>query len=128
MTGLDLRAVLPALRVPTLVIHAIDDVVPVQLGRYLADCIPGAKMLEVPGSDHAPWLYEGDVTVDTIEEFLTGSQHRAQTQRALRTILFTDIVGSTERAAAMGDERWHALLDRHDDVTRTTVEFTAARS
>jgi pimeloyl-ACP methyl ester carboxylesterase len=123
MTGLDLRAVLPTLRVPTLVIHATDDVVPVQLGRYLADCIPGARMLEVPGSDHAPWLYEGDLTVDTIEEFLTGSQPRIQTQRALRTILFTDIVGSTERAAAMGDERWHALLDRHDDVTRSTVEL-----
>ncbi len=123
MTGLDLRSVLPTLRVPTLVIHAIDDVVPVQLGRYLADHIPEAKMLEVPGSDHAPWLYEGDVTVDAIEEFLTGSQHRAQAQRALRTILFTDIVGSTERAAAMGDERWHALLDRHDDVTRTTVDL-----
>ena len=125
MTGLDLRAVLPTLRVPTLVIHATDDVVPVQLGRYLADCIPGAKMLEVPGHDHAPWLYEGDLTVDTIEEFLTGSQHRTQTQRALRTILFTDIVGSTERAAAMGDERWHALLDRHDEVTRSTVELYA---
>ena len=121
LTGLDLRSVLPTIRVPTLVIHAIDDIVPVQFGRYLADHIPGAQMLEVPGHDHPPWLYEGDVTVNTIEEFLTGSQARAQAQRALRTILFTDIVGSTERAAAIGDERWHALVERHDELTRDTV-------
>ena len=122
LTGLDLRSVLPTLRVPTLVIHAIDDIVPVQFGRYLADHIPRARMLEVPGKDHAPWMYEGDVTIDSIEKFLTGSQPRAPAQRALRTILFTDIVGSTERAAAMGDERWHAMLDRHDALTRDTVE------
>jgi class 3 adenylate cyclase len=122
LVGLDLRSVLPTIGVPTLVIHAIDDVVPVQFGRYLADHVPGARMLEVPGRDHAPWLYEGDVTVTSIEEFLTGSQPRVQAQRALRTILFTDIVGSTERAAAVGDERWHALLDRHDELTRDTVE------
>ena len=127
LTGLDLRSVLPTIRVPTMVIHATDDIVPVQFGRYLADHIPGARMLEVPGHDHAPWLYEGDVTIDTIEEFLTGSQPRAQAQRALRTILFTDIVGSTERAAAIGDERWHALLERHDEVTRDTVEQFGGR-
>ena len=122
LTGLDLRDVLPTIAVPTLVIHATDDIVPLQFGRYLADHIPGARLLEVPGRDHAPWLYEGDVTIDTVEEFLTGSHTRDSAERALRTILFTDIVGSTERAAAMGDERWHAVLDRHDEVTRDTVE------
>ena len=121
LTGLDLRGVLPTLRVPTLVIHAVDDIVPVQWGRYVAEHIPGATMLEVAGRDHAPWLYEGDAAIDAIERFLTGSHPRASTQRALRTILFTDIVGSTERAAAMGDERWHAVLDRHDEVTRDAV-------
>ena len=122
LSGMDLRAVLPTIRVPTLVIHATDDIVPIQFGRYLADHIPGSRMLEVPGRDHAPWLYEGDVTISTIEEFLTGAHPRAQAQRALRTVLFTDIVGSTERAAAMGDERWHAHLDRYDELTRDTVE------
>ena len=122
LTGLDLRAILPTTRVPTLVIHAKDDIQPVQFGRYLADHIPGARMLEVPGHDHAPWLYEGDDTLQAIEEFLTGSHPRPQLQRALRTILFTDIVGSTERAAAMGDERWHALLDRHEEVARDTTK------
>jgi class 3 adenylate cyclase len=127
LTGLDLRSVLPTLRTPTLVVHAIDDLVPVQFGRHLADHIPGARMLEVPGRDHPPWLYEGDLTVTAIEEFLTGSHARAQGQRALRTILFTDIVGSTRRAAEMGDERWHALLDRHDQLTRGTVEHHGGR-
>ncbi|MGI9085858.1 MAG: adenylate/guanylate cyclase domain-containing protein [Aeromicrobium sp.] len=125
-SSLDVRSVLPTLRLPTLVVHATDDIVPVQFGRYLADHIPGARMLEFPGHDHVPWLSATGVT-HAIEEFLTGAKPRAQTQRALRTILFTDIVGSTERATAMGDERWHALLDRYDEVTRATVESTGGR-
>jgi class 3 adenylate cyclase len=122
LTSLDLRSVLPTLSVPTLVLHADDEIVPAQFGRYLADHIPGATMLVVAGRDHAPWLYEGDAAINAIEQFLTGSHTRVQAHRALRTILFTDIAGSTERAAAMGDERWHALLDRHDELTRETVE------
>ena len=122
LSGLDVRSVLPVLNVPTLVVHATGDIVPVQLGRYLADHIPGARLLEVAGDDHAPWLTQPDVTLNAIEEFLTGVHAHQASRRALRTLLFTDIVGSTNRAAAVGDERWHALLQRYDEITRETVE------
>src|SRR5689334_14999987 len=104
---------------PTLVIHAREDpVVPVQCGRYLADHIPGAQYLEVDGADHAPWLTEPGRITAGVEEFLTGT-HAAppQSHRALRTVLFTDMVASTERAAATGDERWRAVLQRFDEIT-----------
>lgn len=122
LSGMDVRSVLPVLDVPTLVIHATGDIVPVQLGRYLADHIPGARMVEVAGNDHAPWLTQPDVTIDAIEEFLTGAHAHQPSRRALRTLLFIDIVGSTDRAAAVGDDRWHALLQRYDEIARETVE------
>jgi len=122
LTGLDVRAILPVLDVPTLVVHATGDIAPVQFGRYLADHIPGARMVEVAGNDHAPWLTEPDVTIAAIEKFLTGAQGHQSGRRALRTLLFTDIVGSTDRAAVVGDERWHALLQRYDDMAREIVE------
>ena len=122
LSGMDVRAVLPVLDVPTLVVHATDDIVPVQAGRYVADHIPGARLLEVAGRDHAPWLTEPEVVVATIEEFLTGAHAHQSGRRALRTLLFTDIVGSTDRAATIGDDRWHALLQRFDEVARDTVE------
>ena len=110
---IDVRPILPTISAPTLVIHARDDVVPVQGGRYIADHIPGARLLEVDGSDHVPWLTDPDRILTEIEEFLTGS-HAApsQSHRALRTVLFTDIVASTQHAAATGDERWRAVLQR----------------
>lgn len=122
LMGLDVRSILPVLDVPTLVVHATGDIAPVQFGRYLADHIPGARMVEVAGNDHAPWLTEPDVTIAAIEEFLTGAHGHQTSRRALRTLLFTDIVGSTDRAAAVGDERWHALLTRFDEIARETVE------
>jgi pimeloyl-ACP methyl ester carboxylesterase len=122
LSGMDVRAILPVLNVPTLIVHATDDIVPVQLGRYLADHIPGARILEVAGHDHAPWLTQPEVTLAAIEEFLTGAHAHQPSHRALRTLLFTDIVGSTDRAAAVGDDRWHALLDRFDKIARETVE------
>jgi class 3 adenylate cyclase len=90
----------------------------VQFGRYLADHIPGARLLEVDGTDHAPWLSDPDRILTGIEEFLTGG-HTApsQSHRALRTVLFTDVVASTQRAAAAGDERWRAVLHRFGEVT-----------
>src|SRR5207245_3631 len=115
------RAVLPVISVPTLVIHAKGDLVPVQEGRYIADHVPGARLLEVEGDDHAPWLTEPDLTMSTVEEFLTGTHASTHTRRALRTVLFTDLVASTERAAAMGDQRWHALIDRFDELSRSAV-------
>ena len=115
---IDVRAILPTLSAPTLVIHARDDLVPVQNSRYLADHIPGARYLEVDGADHAPWFTEPDTILTEIEEFLTGS-HAAppQSHRALRTVLFTDIVASTQHAAATGDERWRAVLHRFGEIT-----------
>jgi pimeloyl-ACP methyl ester carboxylesterase len=115
---IDVRAILPTLTAPTLVIHARDDTMPVQFGRYLADHIPGARYLEVDGADHAPWFTEPDTILTEIEEFLTGS-HAAppQSHRALRTVLFTDIVASTQHAAATGDERWRAVLHRFGEIT-----------
>ncbi|HEX4821547.1 MAG TPA: adenylate/guanylate cyclase domain-containing protein [Acidimicrobiales bacterium] len=118
---LDVRDILPAINVPTLVIHAKDEAIPVECGRYLAARIPGAQLLEVQGADHAPWLTEPDVVLSSVEEFLTGTHTSAPVRRALRTVLFTDMVSSTQRAAAMGDDRWHALLDRFDSVTRSTI-------
>jgi pimeloyl-ACP methyl ester carboxylesterase/class 3 adenylate cyclase len=116
---IDVRPILPTLTVPTLVIHAREDpAVPVQGGRYLADHIPGARYLEVEGVDHAPFLTDPDKILTEIEEFLTGSHAApAQTHRALRTVLFTDIVASTAHAAATGDERWRAVLQRFLEIT-----------
>src|SRR6516164_246030 len=94
---MDIRPILPTITAPTLVIHARGDVIPVQGGRYLADHIPGARWLEVDGADHVPWFTEPDKILTGIEEFLTGS-HAApsQSHRALRTVLFTDIVAPTQ--------------------------------
>jgi pimeloyl-ACP methyl ester carboxylesterase len=122
LAGLDVRSVLPVLNVPTLVVHATNDPVPLQMGRYLADHIPGARFVEVAGNDHAPWLTQPEVTIAAVEEFLTGTHAHQPGRRALRTLLFTDIVGSTDRAAVVGDERWHALLERYDEIARGTVE------
>ena len=115
---IDVRPILPTIAAPTLVIHAREDPIPVQGGRYLAEHIPGARLLEVDGADHAPWFSEPDRILTGIEEFLTGS-HAApsQSHRALRTVLFTDMVASTQHAAAAGDERWRAVLHRFGDIT-----------
>ena len=115
---IDVRSILPAITAPTLVIHARQDPMPVQGGRYLADHIPGARMLEVDGTDHAPWFSDPDRITTEIEEFLTGS-HAAppQSHRALRAVLFTDMVASTQHAAATGDERWRAVLHRFGQIT-----------
>ena len=125
----DVRPILPTITAPTLVIHAREDpAVPVQGGRYLADHIPGARYLEVEGVDHAPFLTEPDKILTGIEEFLTGS-HAApsQSHRALRTVLFTDIVASTQHAAATGDERWRAVLHRFGEITADLTQHSAAR-
>jgi pimeloyl-ACP methyl ester carboxylesterase/class 3 adenylate cyclase len=116
---LDVRPILPTLTAPTLVMHARENpVVPVQYGRYLADHIPGARYLEVEGVGHAPSLTEPDKILTEIEEFLTGS-HAApsESRRALRTVLFTDMVASTQHAAATGDQRWRAVLQRFGEIT-----------
>lgn len=120
---LDIRPILPTISAPTLVIHAREDPIPVQGGRYLADHIPGARLVEVDGRDHAPWFTDPDGIMTEIEELLTGS-HAApsQSHRALRTVLFTDMVASTQHAAATGDERWRAVLHRFGEITTELTE------
>ena len=115
---IDVRLILSTITVPTLVIHAREDVMPVQWGRYLADHIPGARWLEVDGVDSGPWFTEPDRILSGIEEFLTGSRAApAPSHRALRSVLFTDIVASTQHAVAAGDERWRAVLQRFGEIT-----------
>ena len=115
---IDVRPILPTISSPTLVIHTRDDPVPVQAGRYLADHIPGARWLEVEGVASVPWSSEPARILTEIEEFLTGS-HAAPSpsRRALRTVLFTDMVASTQHAAATGDQRWRAVLHRFGEIT-----------
>jgi pimeloyl-ACP methyl ester carboxylesterase len=119
---IDVRHVLPAVSVPTLVLHRKgDSAVVVEEGRYIADRIPGAKYLELDGDDHWPWLGDADVVLEEVQEFLTGTREPAEPDRVLATVLFTDIVGSTERAAGLGDRRWRDLLEDHHAIVRSEL-------
>jgi pimeloyl-ACP methyl ester carboxylesterase len=125
---IDVRDVLPTIQVPTLVLHRVGDHdVNVAEGRYLASKIPGAKFVELPGDDH--WISAGDVDAiaDEIEEFVTGTRPAPEPDRVLATVLFTDIVGSTARAAELGDRRWHELLGEHHAVVRGELERARGR-
>ncbi len=117
-TEADVTQILPAIGVPTLVIHRTDDFVPVAYGRYLVDHVPGARFVELAGNDHLPWLGDSDAVLDEVEQFLTGARHGTEPDRVLATVLFTDIAGSTERAAELGDDRWRALLESHNELVR----------
>jgi hypothetical protein len=111
--GVDIRPVLPAIRVPTLVLHRAGDAYrKVGHGRYLAARIPGAKYVELPGRDHLPYVGDQAAVLDEVEEFLTGVRRGPEPDRVLDTVTFTDIAGSTERAVQAGDSRWRDLLDR----------------
>ena len=120
---IDISGIVPTIRVPTLVIHRTEDVtINVEGGRYLAEHIPGARYIELPGKDHI--LFVGDNAgeiADAIQEFLTGSRVPVPVDRVLATVLFTDIVGSTEKAAALGDSRWRNLLDKHHATIRSNL-------
>jgi pimeloyl-ACP methyl ester carboxylesterase len=116
---IDIRRILPTIRVPTLILHRPNETnVPVEHSRHLAEHIPGAKYVELPGIDHLPYVGEADATLDEIEEFLTGVRHTPEPDRVLATVMFTDIVGSTQQAIAVGDRRWLDTLARHDAVVR----------
>ncbi len=117
--SIDVSAVLPAIRVPTLVLHRSRDLmVPIESGRYVADHIAGARFVELPGQDHLGFIGDQDALVAEIQEFLTGVREAPEPDRVLATVLFTDIVNSTERAAALGDSRWRDLLEAHNAVIR----------
>jgi class 3 adenylate cyclase len=119
----DVRSVLPSIHVPTLVTHRVGDpFAPVDQGRYLARHIAGARFVELPGVDHAGWYSDAEAELDEIEEFVTGHRPVHELDRVLATVLFTDIVGSTERAREVGDRRWREVLDRHDELARVELE------
>lgn len=124
-TQIDIRPVLPSIRVPTLVIHRSGDLdIDVGGSRYMGQQIPGAKYVELPGDDHLPWVGDQDAILDEVEEFLTGVRRGPDADRVLATVLFVDIVGSTERAAALGDRRWRDLLDGYyAQVRRDLTRF-----
>jgi len=127
-TEIDVRHVLPVVRVPTLVIHRTGDrVTGIGQARYLAEHIRDAKLVELAGDDHLPWFGDSDAIVDEIEEFLTGVRPEHDDDRVLATILFTDVVGSTEKAAVMGDRRWRGLLERYYAVARRELARFAGR-
>ena len=118
-TQIDVRDVLPAIRVPTLILQRIDDRdVKVDEARWIAQQIPGAKYVELPGDEHLIWAGDVDSVVDEVEEFLTGIRPTREPDRVLATLLFTDVVDSTKRAVALGDRAWRDLLERHHEVVR----------
>jgi class 3 adenylate cyclase len=120
---IDLRSVLPSINVPTMVVHhAGDPMIVVAHGRYLAQHIPGARYVELPDADHVTIVEDAPDAFDDIREFLTGVRAPTSRERLLATVLFTDIVGSTDQAVAMGDQRWRSLLDRHDEALRREID------
>lgn len=119
---IDIRHVLPTIRVPTLILHSVHDrVVDIGAGRYMAAKIPGAKLVELPSADHLPWLADADAILDEVETFLTGARPAVEADRVLATVLYTDIVGATGVAAAAGDRIWHDLLDTHHAAIRSEL-------
>ena len=125
---IDIRHVLPAIRVPTLILHSVNDrAMDVGGSRYLAERIPGANLIELTGPDHVPYLSDAEVVADEIEEFLTGVRRGPEPDRILATVLFTDIVGATEKAASVGDRSWHDLLDAHHALVRRELNAFRGR-
>jgi class 3 adenylate cyclase len=124
----DVRSLLPQIPVPTLVIQRANVLWGPGRGRYLADHIGGAKYVQLPGADLPYWVGETGPMLDEIEEFVTGVRGGSGTERILATVLFTDIVGSTDRAARLGDSRWRDLLDHHDQSVRTQIERFRGRA
>jgi class 3 adenylate cyclase/pimeloyl-ACP methyl ester carboxylesterase len=120
---IDVRPILDTIVVPTLVIQrAADHVVDAHNGRYFADHIEGSKYVELPGEDHWWWVGDANSIVEEIEEFITGKRHAPDVDRVLKTLLFTDIVASTERASQLGDHTWRDLLDLHDGMVRSQLD------
>lgn len=127
-TQIDIRAVLPTINVPTLVLHRSKDRdANIEEGRFLARAIPNAKFVELAGDDHLPWVGDRDAVLDEIQEFLTGIRPGRDIDRALATLLFTDVVGSTEHLAREGDKAWRDMLDHHHALVRRELRAHRGR-
>jgi class 3 adenylate cyclase len=125
---IDVRDVAPAIRVPTLILHSVEDqICHVENARYLARTIPGARYVELPGGDHVMYAELADLALGEIREFLTGVREGPEPERLLATVLFTDLVGSTERAGELGDRRWRELLERHHQAVRRELARFSGR-
>jgi class 3 adenylate cyclase len=118
----DVRPVMPSIRVPTLVLHHADSAIPAANGKLTAALIPGARYIELPGRDHLPGAGDPEAIAGEIEEFLTGARNAGGADRVLATVLFTDIVDSTRHAAELGDSAWRQLRERHDALVRSQLE------
>jgi class 3 adenylate cyclase len=122
----DFRAILPAIRVPTLVLYRRPHTVPMEMTsaqvRYVAEHIDGARLVEVPGTDSLAYLGDAESVAQEIEEFLTGARSERPVDRVLATVLFTDLVASTEHASRMGDRAWRERLDAHDAMVRSLLQ------
>jgi class 3 adenylate cyclase len=119
---IDVRDVVPAVTAPTLIIHRVGDkICSVENARWLSRNIEGSRYVELPGENHLPFI-DGDDILDEIQEFLTGVREPVAPDRMLATVLFTDVVGSTDRARELGDRRWRDLLERHSDIVRRDLE------
>jgi class 3 adenylate cyclase len=125
---IDVREVVPTVQVPTLVLHRRHDrLVNVRNGRWLAEHLPNSRLVELPGDDHTPWSQGVDRIIDEIKEFLTGSHYAPELERVLSTVVFTDIVDSTQTASELGDSRWRDVLTRHGQAVATAVERHGGR-
>jgi len=124
----DVRETLARISAPTLILHRVGSTfIPVGHGRHLAEHIAGSRFVELPGADMLYWVGDTGPLLDEIEEFMTGVRGGSDAERVLATIVFTDIVGSTERAAALGDDRWRDLLDNHDSIVRHELQRFGGR-
>jgi class 3 adenylate cyclase len=120
---IDVRNVLPTVHVPTLITHRTGDRnISIQQARYMVERMPGARLVELPGEDHLPWFGDRNALLGEVEEFLTGVRHEPEPDRVLATVLFTDIVNATERAADLGDRQWRDLLERHHSLIRAELK------
>jgi len=127
--AIDVRDILPNIRVPTLVLHRVgDQPIDIEQGRYLAEHIPDSKLVELNGDDHLWWVGDSEAIVNEIQEFLTGEQPPMEKDRVLATVLFTDIVDSTKRTAEMGDSRWKDVLDTHNAVMVKEIDRFRGRA
>jgi len=123
----DVTATLPTVTAPTLLLHNVDDFAPIAGSRYMAKCMPNARLVELPGADHAFWMGDPEPVLGEIEHFVTGTRRVPDSGRVLATVLFTDVVDSTTRAAELGDARWRELLADHDRLVRRSVEAHGGR-